>query len=134
MIAIIYKINTGEILKNVDMPEDFIPYQVGEGEAFLETQITIDDGIHYVDNDVVLEKVIQPILLNKTTINADGIDQLIFSNAPLGFIKIDNLQTKETISGTIEDTDTFSTTIPGIYKIKIISFPYLDFEATIEAT
>ena len=133
MIAIIYKINTGEILRNVDMPEDFIPYQVGEGEAFLETQITINDGIHYVDNDVVLEKVIQPILLNKITINADGIDELIFSNAPLGTIKIDNLQTKETISGTIEGTDTFSTTIPGTYKIKIISFPYLDFEATIEA-
>jgi hypothetical protein len=133
MIAIIYKINTGEILRNVDMPEDFIPYQVGEGEAFLETQVTINDGIHYVDNDVVLEKVIQPILLNKTTINADGIEELIFSNVPLASIKIDNLQTKETLSGTIEGTDSFSTTIPGTYKIKIISFPYLDFEATIEA-
>ena len=42
--------------------------------------------------------------------------------------------TKDTISGEISGSDTFSTTIPGTYKIKIESFPYLDFEATIEAT
>jgi hypothetical protein len=133
MIAIIYETINGKILRNVEMPDDYISYQVGEGESFLEVSKLIHDGECYVKDGILTVRDIQKTSLNKLIIDADGIDELLLSNVPSGVIKINNDTTNDAISGAIENTDTFSTTIPGTYKIKIESFPYLDFEATIEA-
>ena len=100
-------------------------------EASDDEQLTLDNK-YIVDGDLAIRPT-QITILDKTTLVADGVDVITISNSPIGVFTATNVKTKETISGDINDTDTFSTTIPGTYKIKIESFPYLDFETTIEA-
>ena len=90
---------------------------------------------HYLDlaDNTIKERPNQNTILNKLTLNADGVDAITITNFPNGLFTASNAKTGETVSGNISDTDTFSTTILGTYKIKIESFPYLDFKATIEA-
>jgi len=133
MKAIVYNITTGEILKIVDMPEEFIPYQLNDNEAFLEINEHVLDTTHYVLNGSVIPRPIQETKLSKTTLTADGIDIITITNAPDGTFTAVNVITKDTITGTINGLDTFSTTIVGTYNITVTAWPYLDFETTIEA-
>lgn len=71
-----------------------------------------------------------PTTVDKTTIQADGIDVVTISNCPSGVLTITNSQT---ISGAISGTDTFATTIIGEYHLTIVSEGYEDFTTTIEA-
>lgn len=89
--------------------------------------------LDWINDGEVQSRPTQLTSLNKLTLATDGVDVIILSNVPIGTFTAINTVTGETISGDINDTDTFSTTIPGTYKIKIESFPYLDFETTIEA-
>ena len=96
---------------------------------------TLDQQLQYVDrlSLLALYKPTQQTTLNKLTLTADGIDTITISDAPSGAFTATNAATHETVTGAINDTDTFSTTIPGTYSIKIESWPFLDFTTTIEA-
>lgn len=101
--------------------------EVPDGEQPLLTDKYIVDG-------QLVTRPTQATTVDKTTLVADGVDMITVSNAPMGTFTATHVKTDDKVSGDINATDTFSTTIPGTYKIKIESFPYLDFETTIEAT
>jgi hypothetical protein len=108
-----------------------------------------EDFHSFIDNNYVLNGVITPrlnhtIYKDKSTIIANEIDIITLSNIiPNSTIEIKNISimqdirknnTNLGISGIVVGTEeTFSTSIPGIYKITISSWPYLDCILTIEA-
>ena len=132
MSNIIIYYSTGKILRNITAPPDMLQIQIQEGEFGLEN-IEANLTTDYMLDGVVTERPTQGTTLSKTTLTADGIDSITILNAPEGIFSATNTVTKEAITGSINGTDTFSTTIAGTYKITIEAFPYLPFETTIEA-
>ena len=142
--GVIYK-TTGEIVRSVYCNIAMLTLQAGESELTLETVVEVADDIHYVSDGKCILKPTQETTLDKMSISANGVDVIVINNAPLGKFTVSRVLTPadfipenigkviDTETGFIAGSDTFLTTIPGTYKIKIESFPYLDFEATIEA-
>ncbi len=128
--AILYNIN-GQIMRSISAPPDMLQDQKMEGEFLLEGIADLEKD--YILNNMIVPRPIQLTTLDKLTLIADGIDTIMLSNTPSGIFIATNTRTHETITGAINGTDTFSTTITGTYNIRIEAFPYLDFEATIEA-
>ena len=100
---------------------------------YIESQVAIDTKLYYILNNTIIKRPLNEAILDKKILTADGVDSIVFSNVVKGLFKAVNATTGETVSGEIDGTDTFSTTVTGTYKIKIEAFPYLDFETTIEA-
>lgn len=122
----------GRILRVASVSPAMVQMQKQEGEFLFEG--TSDISADYVNNGEVIKREIQPTTINKTTLSADGIDSIIFSNVPNGTFLAFNINDMNTqVFGNIVTEDIFSTTVAGTYHIKIISFPYLDFETTVEA-
>lgn len=132
MSNIIIYDSKGRILRNVSAPSDMLQIQIQENEYGLEN-VEADLITDYVLNSVVTKKPTQETTLSKTILTADGVNSITIFNAPDGIFSATNTVTKETLIGSINGTDTFATTIVGTYLVRIESFPYLDFEATIEA-
>ena len=128
--AIIYSA-TGEILRLVSAPSEMLVMQKQAGEFILFGDA--NDLTDYIYQGEIVARATQPTTLNKLTLTADGIDTITLSNAPSGTFTATNTTTRETVTGAINGTDSFLTTIQGTYKIKIESWPYLDFEVTINA-
>jgi len=103
-----------------------------EGELILygEADLLTD----YIYQGEVTLRTVQLTDINKPTLTADCLDTITITNAPSGTFTATNTATRETVTGPISGTDTFSTTVPGTYKIKIESWPYLDFEAEVVAS
>lgn len=126
----LYYDNRGKITStylgfNVSMQKTRLPY--------IESEFEVDTKLYYVLNKTITKRPTNEVIIDKQTLIADGIDLITFSNVVKGIFKAINIDTGEAVSGIIEGTDTFGTTVSGTYKIKIESFPYLDFETTIEA-
>lgn len=141
--GVIFEVNTGKILRCVCVPPDSLIQQAGLNEKAIVADMEVVDTLYYVENDLCKLRPAQATICDKASIVANGIDSVVFTNTPKGLFSAIRLlnesepfnyqDPEQSISGDINDTDTFSTTIPGTYKIRIESFPYLDFEATIEA-
>jgi hypothetical protein len=98
----------------------------------------IDNTIYYITNvgttNDITPRPTQLTTLNKTTLNANGVDEIVISNAPIGATCIiTDGATAPVLIGTIDGIDTFSTDIPETYQIKISLWPYIDFTAIINA-
>ena len=107
--------------------------QIQEGEFGLENT-KADIFLDYILEGQVTRRPTQNTTIDKITLIPDGVDKVTLSNVPNGiFLAFDQTRTNIT-HGNINGTDTFSTTIPGIYQIQITSFPFLDFTTTITAT
>jgi hypothetical protein len=111
-------------------------YAIPEGQIEISSEEydTLNLTSMYLLEGSIVERPLQLSVLDKISMVANGIDTLQISNAPKGVFMAVNAETLESVVGVINGTDTFTTTIPGTYKIKIVSWPYLDFETTIEAT
>lgn len=145
MNGIVYKKNTGEILRCLYMTEAMMSLQAGVEESTMIVDADVSDSVHYVNNDEVVLRPAQETAIDKPSMLADGVDSIKITNSPAGtfhamriipegeYALLTIYAPANTITGSIEGSDTFSTTIPGDYKITIEAFPYLDFEATIEA-
>jgi len=129
--AIIYNSN-GRITRTVSAPPNMLIMQRQEGELILygEADLLTD----YIYQGEVTLRTVQLTDINKPTLTADCLDTITITNAPSGTFTATNTATRETVTGPISGTDTFSTTVPGTYKIKIESWPYLDFEAEVVAS
>jgi hypothetical protein len=127
---IIYN-STGKLLRAILAPEYMLEDQLEEGEFGVIASANLNTD--YVVSGSITTRPTQTTALSKTTITANGIDAITIASAPSGTFTATNTVTRETVTGPISGTDTFSTTIPGIYKIKIESWPYLDFETIITA-
>jgi hypothetical protein len=123
--------SAGKIVKVVLAPPDMLDMQVMEGEFGLYGDSNI--YTQYVDEGVVVDRPTQLTALDKLTLISNGTESITIASAPSGTFTATNTTTRETVTGPISGTDTFSTTVPGTYKIRIESWPYLDFETTITA-
>jgi hypothetical protein len=122
----------GRILRSGSCPEKMLDLQARPGETVLAA--TGNDRMQYVLNNVVWDRPINPAILDKTEIIADGKDIATLVNVPeYSLFKAVNTETFESISGPMADTDTFKTTIPGAYKLSIYCWPFLDWEADVNA-
>lgn len=128
--ATIYDIN-GKILRTVSAPIEMIDAQKQENEFLIYGNSSIAN--QYVKDNQIIDKMVQNTTFDKLIVNADGVDVITINNAPSGEITIYNSAAKVGSISNISNNDTFATTIPGIYKVKIEAFPYLDFETTVEA-
>jgi hypothetical protein len=129
--AIIYNL-TGKILRTISAPPDMLLMQKQVGEFILYG--TASNLTDCISQGEVTPRQTQLTMIDKSSITANGIDLITITNAPSGTFTATNTATRETVTGPISGTDTFSTAIPGTYKIKIESWPYLDFEAEVVAS
>jgi hypothetical protein len=126
----LYYDNKGKIVSsytgpNIAIQQTAFPY--------IESEVVVDTKLNYISDSILTKRPLNEVILDKKILTADGVDSIVFSNVVKGLFKAVNATTRETVSGEIDGTDTFSTTVTGTYKIKIEAFPYLDFETTIEA-
>lgn len=130
-----YLKSTGQIISVINSPEEDKEHYISETMDVIDYLGNSKKIIkeNYILNNEVILRPIQTTTINKSTITADGIDAILITNAPVGIFTATSRATEETITGEISGSDTFSTTIPGTYKITITAFPFLDFTATIEA-
>jgi hypothetical protein len=131
MKAIIYN-SVGKILRLISAPEDRLSLQVQAGELMLIGEA--NEFANYIDQGTVTQRPTQPTSLSKLTLTADGVDLITITNEPIGatFTAVNTVSGK-VVTGLIDGTDSFSTTIVGAYKITIVLWPYLDFEVTVNA-
>ena len=128
--------DSGEILVNVNCPEDHIDYQyIKENKQHIEVDAFIDSTLKYVDVSnssalIITDKSANPTTLDKLKVIPNGVDAIQVTDIPLGAkITLGNLTQEAT-----ETTATLSFDIAGTYKFKVILFPYLDYEVEIDAT
>ena len=135
MIYFVVYTGTGFVKRTGTAPNlEMALIQGGDQEHVIITDIRADDpNVIYVSDNVVVSRPTQLTTLSKLTLTADGVDTVTISSAPSGIFTATNTTTRESVSGAINCTDTFATTIPGTYKIKVESWPFLSFEATINA-
>ena len=121
----------GRILRSVSAPPDMLQIQIQEGELGVEGVANLETD--YILSGVITKRPTQTTLLDKAILTANGIDVINITNAPDGIFTATNVITGELVTGNINGSDTFETTVVGTYAIKIEAFPYLDFATTIEA-
>jgi hypothetical protein len=141
--GVIFDSNTGQILRCVSTTPENLMKQVNLNEDAIEADMNVRDDIYYVKERDCILRPVQTTTVNKVSLLADGVDFIEFSNVPSGTFSARKLYNQTeifteqppevAISGDIVDSDTFSTIVSGSYKIKIESFPYLDFEIIVEA-
>ncbi len=120
--------------------------QLGQFDPLGEHEVIYENGdptVHYVGygengKRVIVSRPESRVLLDKTTIDADGIDVATFSLLPeTGDIVIDDnvIDTDDpdpiVLSG--QSTWTFAADTPGTYTITVRSFPTVDAVFEIEA-
>lgn len=130
MNYIFYNVVDGKIVQiysgnQVKLQDNSYPYIV--------TEANIELNKYHIKDNLLTLRLVQDTVLDKKTLTANGVDSIVLTNVPNGIFTAINTKTRETVSGAINGTDNFSTTIQGTYKIKIESSPFLDFETTIEA-
>jgi hypothetical protein len=127
---IVYKESTGEILRTGSCPDDMLSMQAGAGEIAIEG-IAIDTT-QYIDiaTQLVVDKILIPCSINKTTMAADGVDSATISNLPNpSLIHIKDEGRWEITDGEFQ----FTVDTPGVYRITIISPIYLNVEYNVNA-
>mgnify|MGYP006281824717 CR=1 FL=1 len=127
----------GKLTGWFDIAEYDVELQLNPGETSLFVDLTppIMLGHYFILNGTLHLKETQLTSINKGTIIANGIDELIIQNAPIGAtINITNITTGIVISGIADGADSFVTDDTGSYTIEVIQWPYLDFKGTFDAT
>jgi hypothetical protein len=134
-MRLIYDSSTGKIRATFQGPTIFLDIQPKElTELDLDIEDNTDVSLSYIVAGSLTARPVQATTIDKITIIANGTDAITITNSPSGIFTAINSDTADTVSGAISGTDTFSTTIVGSYTITIVSWPYLDYKATITAT
>lgn len=134
----IYETSTGKILRTLDVPEPMIELQVQSGESYYLGRYLSDT--HYFLTDVPTVRPTQSTSLSAASLPADGSTTITISSAPVGatctITEIKGPHTTgaiHSITGTIDGTDTFRTTLVGDMTIAVELFPYLTWQGAINA-
>jgi len=122
--------SAGQILRAVTCPEALALLQITDGEHLLEGEC--DDILQYVDvtNLAIIDKPSLPIT-HVTEASASGIIPVVVSGIPIGAtITLGELSAVTTDASDLE----LLFDIVGTYKLTATLFPYLPYEAEINAT
>lgn len=108
--------------------------QVGAGEGYVMAAIDqgpIHDGSHYVVDGVITTRPEAGISLDKTAIDADGVDEATVSGIPAGsLVEVDG-EVVEVTDGTLELSSDANT----VFFISIEPpFPFISWSATVTAS
>ena len=129
---IVYSNITGEILRQGRCQGvDILLQPSNTNESVIEASDS-NDNIHKIDLNTleIIFKIPIPVIINKTTISADGVDNIIISDLPNPTaVSIVDEGSWEITDGVFE----FTTETVGEYIIKLRSSLYLDVEYLINA-
>ena len=131
MTVTIFDPITGQILRIVQAPSGIAQNQAQSGEAWMVGKS--NDLTQYVSGGLITDRPEMPGTLNKTTIVADGADEMIFSGLP---DPCDVAVSGPVIGASPITGGTFVLTVdfPGDYRVEFSAFPYLPKEISFVAT
>lgn len=127
MNYIVYENLTGKITKTGRCPVDMVALQAGDGRTVIEG--TANDLTEYVVAGAVTPKPAMPVVIDKTEVTADGVDTATMTGLPDPCTLRVQGENHLVEGGEAE----VSFDLSGQYVVKIVAFPYLDFEVTINA-
>ncbi len=127
---IVYKKDTGEIIRSGSCQDIDILLQQGTDEFVLEGRG--NNRTHYISDGSVEEKIASTAVLSTQEVQADSIDSITLSGYPAN--------TKITVQGPIQYTgaldpvqDTITFAYPGRYKIRFFCVEQLEKELIVHA-
>lgn len=103
---------------------------LGAGESM--TPERYDDAEWYFVADVVTARPDSPITLDKTTVEADGVDTVTFSNVPAG-TQVRVMGPSQSVITVDDGTLSITFDDVGQYAVKFDSFPEKDTVFNVEA-
>jgi len=113
----------GEILRTGICPDEMVDIQAQTGESVMEG--IANDVTQYILDGIVIDKSAMSLSTDKIIITANGVDASITTGLPNpSDIYVNNMKQGTITDGVLE----FTADTPGTYKIKIMSFPYFDYE------
>ena len=122
---------TGRILRTVIASPSLAELQPTSSELML-----IGEGsslIYYIKGETVTPRPDMPAQFNRTEVIADSTDTITVTNLPdpciITYTGPGFEATKEVTGGTAE----FTTDVAGTHTVKVVAFPYLDWEGTFNA-
>lgn len=124
--------NEGKILRHGVCMEPDLQLQVlgdYENESVIELRQPISDATHWIDGGAVAERPRMAISLNKSTMQADGEDELVMTGLPTPCTVLVQGMTLIVEDGSLE----YSTTEAGEFIVEVRAFPYQDENFVIEA-
>lgn len=126
----VYQTASGKFLYEIMGTEAHISaQQLDAGQAIL---VLNDEDIRttYVLNGTVTERQPFPFTVDKTTLTADGVDEVVVSGVPVDTsVTWPDGQTDTVTDGEVR----FSVDLAGTYTLSFSAIPYLDQEVTLEA-
>lgn len=133
---IVWDRTTGRILKRGYMAKAYVPMQA-EGNRWAFTTELVRGGQYVSDVDIglVSNRPDMPVVVSKTEVLANGYDEVVISNVPVGAAYT---LTNEGIGIDGETVDDGELVLhfedAGEYVARLVLFPYNDFLVTIHAT
>lgn len=115
------------------------PSSMLHGQAFEPTNDVIqipndiDIEAHYIADSIVVLRPLSSVSIDKTTVSADGVDKVLLSNIPVDSVVTLAGDISNSIVATLSSLDLVFD-VSGEYKLTVELFPYLHFEAVINAT
>ena len=90
-----------------------------------------DDSTHWVVDGQLVERPVMSLEVDKTVIEADGVDQAMITGIPSGAtVRIDGQPDEVVHDGTVS----FGTEVAGEYRLRFEAFPHRDAEIVVTAT
>jgi hypothetical protein len=129
----VYDKASGEILKYIaNSDDDFVSLNTRPQMGICDTEY--NSRSWYFDNDEPKERPLQETTLDKTTILSSGSDAATFSDMPVpSIVTVYNETIGEETVAVFDGQLEFFASVPGTYYVKVISFPFVDYEAVIHA-
>ena len=121
--------STGKILQTVSCPAFLRDAQAQTGEFIVDGDC--DTRNDYIKDGKITKRLVMPVIVDKTTITADTSDKATITKVPKG--------TKVIVAGVDQGTCDdgiveINADFKGFYKVKLVCWPYLDKEITINAS
>ena len=123
-----YHLATGRFLYIIGVAEAELPLQsIEEGHGFIDGAHM--SATHYLHSGTVVPRPAIATTVSKTIVAADGVDVVSISNLPVPCTMIAQGQEIAVADGVVDLTFDLA----GDFLIKVVAWPYLDYEVTIHA-
>ena len=133
IIAVFNKISGLIDAKIKTSTEEYTPY-CNESQDFIVYSIDFVRDDCYVNQGEITPRPTQSTTIDKTTIQANGVDLVQITGIPTdATFTAHNITTGDSVSGPVSGSDSFYSSIAGTIELTITKWPYLDWTATIEA-